>query len=42
VAASAGLAFGFSKLITTEYRGRWDYSASLTDGGVYAGVQYRF
>ena len=42
VAASAGLAFGFSKLITTEYRGRWDYTASLTDGGVYAGVQYRF
>ena len=42
VAASAGLAFGFSKLITTEYRGRWDYTASLTDGGLYAGVQYRF
>ncbi len=42
VAASAGLAIGFSKLITTRYQGRLVYSASLTDGGAYAALEYRF
>jgi membrane-associated phospholipid phosphatase len=42
VAASAGLSFGVSKLITTEYHGPWHYDAGLTDGGGYATVNYRF
>ena len=42
VAASAGLSFGISKLITTRYKGRWSYDAGLTEGGGYAALQYRF
>ena len=42
VAASGALSFGFSKLITTEYHGRWKYGAGLTDGGVYAAARYDF
>jgi membrane-associated phospholipid phosphatase len=42
VTASAALAFGFSKLITTEYQGRWSYTAEALPDGAYAGVSYRF
>lgn len=42
VAASAGLSFGISKLITTEYHGPWAYDVGMTNGGTYARVEYRF
>ncbi len=42
VTASAALAFGMSKLITTEYRGRWSYRATALPDGAYAGVSYQF
>ena len=42
VAASAGLSFGVSKLITTEYHKPWTYDVGMTDGGAYARVEYRF
>jgi membrane-associated phospholipid phosphatase len=42
VAASGAISFGVSKLITTEYHGKWSYGAGLTDGGAYASLGYRF
>jgi membrane-associated phospholipid phosphatase len=43
VAASAGIAFTFSKLITSEYRGnKFDYRFSATTESVSAGLRYRF
>jgi membrane-associated phospholipid phosphatase len=44
VAASAGIAFGFSKIFTTRYRPhnlQYGLNAS-PDGGVYAGLRYQF
>lgn len=38
--ASAGIAFGISKLFTTRYQGRWDWDAGVGDGGGYARVRY--
>lgn len=43
VAASAGIAFTFSKLFTTEYRNpHFDYSAMATPDSAYVSVRYRF
>ncbi len=43
VAASAGIAFTFSKLFTTEYRNnQFDYHFSATTQSVSAGLRYRF
>ena len=43
VAASAGIAFTFSKFITTEYRNnKFDYRFSATTQSVSAGISYRF
>ena len=43
VAASAGIAFTFSKFITTEYRNnKFDYRFSATTQSVSAGMSYRF
>jgi membrane-associated phospholipid phosphatase len=43
VAASAGFAFGFSKIFTTRYRARGlDYNASVAPDGVYASLKYDF
>jgi membrane-associated phospholipid phosphatase len=43
VAASAGFAFGFSKIFTTRYRARGlDYSANVSPDGVYASLKYDF
>jgi len=43
VAASAGIAFTFSKLFTTEYRNnKFDYHFSATTQSVSAGLRYRF
>lgn len=39
--ASAGIAFGISKLITTRYQ-HWDWDAGVGDGGGYAQVRYNF
>lgn len=38
--ASAGIAFGISKLVTTRYQGRWDWDAGVGGGGGYAQVRY--
>lgn len=43
VVASAGLAFGYSKLITTRYQGRLAIGAGFMGGdGGYASVRYNF
>jgi membrane-associated phospholipid phosphatase len=43
VAASWGLAFGFSELVTTRYHARGlSYGVAPTDGGAYASLDYRF
>ncbi len=43
VAASAGIAFGMSKIFTTRYKPKGlDYGISPTNGGMYAALQYRF
>jgi membrane-associated phospholipid phosphatase len=43
VAASAGLAFGVSKIFTTSYQPRGlHYGVTPTDGGMYAALDYRF
>ncbi|HEX3753716.1 MAG TPA: phosphatase PAP2 family protein [Rhizomicrobium sp.] len=43
VAASAGLAFGFSKIFTTRYRPRGlSYGVNYAPGGGYAALEYRF
>jgi membrane-associated phospholipid phosphatase len=43
VAASWGLAFSFSKLVTTRYHARGlSYGVVPTDGGAYASLDYRF
>jgi membrane-associated phospholipid phosphatase len=43
VAASAGLAFGMSKIFTTRYRPKGlNYGVAPTDGGMYASLEYRF
>ena len=43
VAASAGIAFGFSKLFTTEYRRtNFDYHFAASTSSVYASLNYRF
>lgn len=42
VAASAGLAFGISKIFTTRYQGPWDWDAGVGGGGGYAQVRYTF
>jgi membrane-associated phospholipid phosphatase len=40
--ASAGIAFGVSKLFTTRYTGPWKWDAGVGDGGGYAQVRYDF
>jgi membrane-associated phospholipid phosphatase len=43
VAASAGFAFGFSKIFTTRYRAQGlRYGASVSLDGAYASLEYRF
>ena len=43
VAASAGIAFSFSKIFTTEYRNpNFDYHVSATTDSISAGLNYRF
>ena len=43
VAASAGLAFGVSKIFTTRYQAPGlRYGITPTDGGAYAALDYRF
>jgi membrane-associated phospholipid phosphatase len=43
VAASAGLAFGFSKIFTTRYQGRHlRYGLSASTDGAYASMRYDF
>ena len=43
VAASAGLAFGVSKIFTTRYQPPGlRYGVTPTDGGLYAALDYRF
>lgn len=42
VAASGALSFGFSKLITTRYHGKWRYDVGMTDGGAYGQLRYDF
>ena len=43
VATSAGIAFTFSKIFTTEYReSNFDYHVSATTQSVYASLNYRF
>src|SRR3954470_1825041 len=43
VAASAGIAFGVSKIFTTRYKARGlTYGVTPTDGGMYASLDYRF
>jgi membrane-associated phospholipid phosphatase len=42
VAASAGIAFTFSKIFTTEYRKPLDYQVSASSDGVYASLHYTF
>jgi len=43
VAASAGIAFGVSKIFTTSYQPRGlHYGVTPTDGGLYAALDYRF
>jgi membrane-associated phospholipid phosphatase len=42
VTASAALAFGFSKMITTRYQGKWDWDAGVGVGGGYASLRYNF
>jgi len=42
VTASAAIAFGFSKLITTRYQGRLVIGANVMDDGGYAALTYRF
>jgi len=43
VAASAGLAFGMSKIFTTRYKARGlSYGMTPTEGGMYASLDYRF
>ena len=44
VATSAGIAFTFSKLITTEYRpnSKFDYHVAASTDSVYASLNYRF
>jgi len=42
VAASAGLSFGISKLVTTRYQGPWDWDAGVGEDGGYAKLRYNF